>query len=416
MADPGERDTTPRPPLVLVLNHAAAPRSAPGGTRHIDLFSQLEGWDFAIIAANRNALTGEPVASDPPHFLTVPTLRHEGNGPRRIGSWIAYALTATIRAMVHRRPTIVYASTPHLLTGLSGYILARARHLPFVLEVRDIWPQILLEMNRLQLESRAYRILRALELHLYEHADMLVVLAEGTRKYLQDLGIPPSKITYIPNGSDPSDFDVSDGRDDIRRELGLDGFVIAYTGAHGLANGLDLVLDAAAKVQPIRDDVRWILVGDGPEKARLVAAARSRNLTSVQFWDPIPKDEIPRFLAAVDVGLHCLADVELFKSAISPNKLFDYLAAGLPVITNTRGDIGDLIRNINAGLAVDPSDLAEAALDLAGRPGDDLHDFGRSGRTYMQSFQSRTVLADRLARSLGTLLSPAYEREPQNGF
>ena len=143
-------------------------------------------------------------------------------------------------------------------------------------------------------------------------------------------------------------------RDDLRRGFGLDRFVIVYAGAHGPANGLDLVLDAAADVRTDCPDVRFLLIGDGVAKAALMARAEQEGLGNVEFRAPMAKNEIRPLLTAVDAGVHVLADVPLFRYGVSPNKLFDYMAAGIPVITNTPGEVQELVAEAGAGLAVAP--------------------------------------------------------------
>ena len=388
---------------VIVLNHAAAPRSAPGGTRHVELFGRLSAWDATVISSSHNLMTGEVVSTDS-LYQTVRTLRSSGNGARRVASWLSYALTATARGLRLPAPEVVYGSSPHLLTGLAAWSIARTKRRPMVLEIRDVWPRILVEMGRLSTESRLYRALRALELFLYHQADQIVVLAEGTRQYLLDEGIEPGRITVISNGADPEDFVPTGPKEQLRARFGLEGFVVAYTGAHGLANGLELVLDAAQALAAQAPEVRWLLVGDGPEKPGLVAEAGRRGLTSVIFMDPVSKRVMPELLGAVDLGLHCLADVPLFRFGVSPNKLFDYMAAGLPVITNTPGEVAGLVRESGGGLAVDPTGLAAGVEQLSRLRPEERAAMGARGRRFIAERYSRAVLARRLEGLLDAVI------------
>lgn len=394
---------------ILILNHFAAPRGAPGGTRHVEFTDRLEGWDATVVASDRNYFTRWPTDVLPTGahstaYRTVRTTGYAGNGLSRVVNWASFAVGAFVVGFRERRLDVVYASSPHLLAALSGWALARLRRARFVLEIRDLWPRVLIDMGQLRESSRLYRLLRALELFLYCHADAIVVLAEGVRRTLvEEERVPEAQVRCIPNGADPRDFEPPASRDELRRRLGVNGqLVVAYTGAHGPANGLELALDAAAALADELPHVRFVLVGDGVDKPRLVAAAADRGVKNVEFHDPIPKAEMPALLGAVDVGLHVLADVPLFRYGVSPNKLFDYMAAGLPVITNTGGEVADLVREADCGLACPPNGIAAAvrAMDTAGP--DQRSAWGRNGREFIGRNRSREALAAELAALLDT--------------
>lgn len=392
---------------VVVLNHFAAPRGAPGGTRHVELFGRLARWDAIVISSRVNYFTRSATRLDDELYRTVPVLPYTGNGPARILNWASYAVTAILSALRLPRPDIVYASSPHLLTGLAGWLLARTRRASFVLEVRDLWPVVLVEMGQLSAESRLYRALKGLERFLYRRADAVVVMAEGVRRVLvDDEGMPPERIHFVPNGADPADFVAPAPRNELRTRYQLDGLVFAYTGAHGPANGLDLVLDAAAEVAQDLLDVRFLLVGDGVAKQALVERARREGLSNVSFHDPVPKDEMAALLGAADVGLHVLADVPLFRYGVSPNKLFDYMAAGLPVLTNTGGEVAALVEDAEAGIAVPPEGLASGVRQLAAADSSRREQWGKSGCEFIGATRSRTALASRLEAVLDDLVAP----------
>ena len=334
---------------VLVLNQFALPRSAPGGTRHVELFGRLQRWR-PVILAGRRALLNQSRVADEGILATVPVTPYSGNGVSRVVNWLSYTLAAFVRGVARRPVDVVYGSSPHLGAALAGLAIARIHRARFVLEVRDLWPRILLDSGMFAESSLVYRALRRLELFLYGQADAIVVLAKGSGWELECDGVDPAKIHFLPNGAEPADFVVDADRNELRRRYGLEGTVVVYAGAHGPANGLDLVLDA---VEDLGDtDVRFVLVGDGVAKADLMADARRRRLGNVEFRDPIAKNEIPLLFAAADVGLHCLADVPLFRHGVSPNKLYDYMAAGLPVITNTPGEVAAMVDEAGAGEAV----------------------------------------------------------------
>jgi glycosyltransferase involved in cell wall biosynthesis len=389
---------------VVVLNHFAQPRSSPGGTRHVELFSRLEGWTARVIAADRNLLTGEPVHGDGV-LETVRVTRQSGRPVARIVNWASYAVAAFARAVRARPLDAVVGSSPHMLAAVTGLVVARSRRVPFVLEVRDLWPQVLVEMDAVGERSVVYRALEGLERFLYRHADAVVVLAEGSSEHIQQRGLPAERIYFVPNGADVNDFTASGDRSGLRRQLGLDGVVAVYAGAHGRANGLDLLLDAALRLSACATPVTVLLIGDGPEKTRLMKRAGDERIAQVRFLDPVPKSEVPNVLAACDIGVHCLADIQLFARAVSPNKLFDYMAAGLPVLTNTPGEVAAFVEASDGGLCVGPRGLADGLEKLAGLTHEQRRRLGESGREHVLATRSRSVMARRMEAVLDDVVA-----------
>ncbi|CAM4089263.1 glycosyltransferase family 4 protein [Janibacter anophelis] len=385
---------------VLVLNHFAAPRGEAGGTRHVELFSRLDGWEHLIIASNLNPQTGRRVG-DSEGFVTVPVMGYSSNGISRILNWISYAAAAMLRGMRVGRVDVVYGSSPHLLAALAAWLLSIIKRVPFVLEVRDLWPKVLVDMNHLSTNSPIYRVLTALEEFLYARARTIVIMAEGSRTELVARGVAPHKIVYIPNGADPEDFVASAPREDLRLRYGFDRVTAVYAGAHGPANGLDLLLDGAEQAP----NVDVVLVGGGVLKHGLQESAQARGLTNVRFMDPVPKSEIPDLLAAADIGVHVLADVELFRSAVSPNKVFDYMAAGRATLTNCPGIVSDLVMDSHAGLAVSPNEIGHGLDKLGSQTNEDLIAMGINGRAWISRNQSRSAMANLLNHALEDAIS-----------
>jgi glycosyltransferase involved in cell wall biosynthesis len=394
----------PVPHRLLALNHFANPLDAPGGTRLVELADRLEGWQTTIVAADRNLFTQHRQPSPTARYQTVWTPPYGGNDGTRVGNWAVYALGAFLRGLRLERPDVVLASSPHLLTGLAGWALARLRRVPFVLEIRDLWPQILVDTGRLRAGSRLHRAVRSLEQFLYRHADAIVVLAVGVAAAITDDGIAPSRLHLVPNAADPEDFVPSLHRAELRRRYGFDGFTVLYAGAHGPANGLDLVLDAAAELGADLPDVRFVLIGDGLSKRALMERAVREGLDNVTFLEAVAKHEIPDLLAASDAGLHVLADLPLFLYGVSPNKLFDYMAAGLPVLTNTGGEVGDMVKDNEAGVVVEPAELASGVRQLVAASDEQRQRWGANGREFMLGGRTRSQTAARLQAVLDALV------------
>jgi glycosyltransferase involved in cell wall biosynthesis len=386
---------------VLVLNHFAVPLGEPGGTRHTELFSGLPGWDYLIVAARTNPSTRK-AQQNRPGFRFVPVTPYSANGIARIGNWVSYAIGATAYALLsfRRRPDVVYASSPHLLAGLAGAIIAAVLRRPLVLEVRDMWPKVLVDMGQLTESSPIFKVLSRIESSLYRRADRIVVLAAGVRRSLIEVGVAAQKIELIPNAADPESFETDLSRERARKRYGFGKPTFVYTGAHGPANGLDLLLDAAAGVG---DGADVVLVGDGVSRPALIERARGMGLANVRFLDPIPKTEIPDLLRAADVGVHCLADVPLFHYGVSPNKVFDYMAAGKPVLTNTPGDVAALIEGAKAGVAVQPGNLADGIRQMLSAGAAQRAVWGANGKAFIACEQSRQAMAGRLCTLLNSV-------------
>lgn len=383
---------------VLVLNQYALPRSEPGGTRHIELFSRLEEWEFVIVAGNRNHYTQRRfTVPDQANFRTVrvPILR-EGSVSRLLTwtSWSAGALTTAIRL---GRPDVVYASTPHLLAPLLGIFLSRAWRIPLVVEVRDLWPESFVAAGLLSRESLLYRALRALEKISVRSADHLVVVTSGWEGHLEQLGVDLSGVTVVPNGADPPDLELhKEGRRGIRATLGVRDFAALFAGAHGPKDGLNYILKAAEELP----EVDFYLVGDGPMKAQTVARAARQGLGNVRFLDPVSKDALPQLLAAADVGLHTVAPLPVFALGMSPNKVFDYMASGLPVVSNSGEGVRSIVDVHDCGWNAENDELA-STLSAAYRAGPrERARRGANGRRAAETTYSRAASAKLLAELL----------------
>ena len=383
---------------VLVLNHFAKPPDQPGGNRHFDLFSRLDDWDPRIVAADRNNMSDQRQrSSSASPIVYVPTFGGRSSAARMLG-WVTYALGAFLRGASGQRPHVVYGSSPHLLAGLAGLYVARWWRAPFVLEIRDIWPRILTEMGGMSESNALYRLLQRLEKYLYRHAHHVVYLAAGNRDYLLGEGVDEDRMTFIPNSVAPTKPSID--REEARKRLGVDGFIAVYTGAHGKANGLDLLLDAVEELGQSGHDITVLLVGDGSEKGRLIKSAQTRRLLNVRFMDPVSKRELPDILVAADVGVHVLADMPLFRHGVSPNKVMDYMAAGLPVLTNSPGEVGDLVQDANGGMSCDPFDLARGLSTLMGLDPSRRLEFGQAGLRFVQEQRNPDRMATRLTKVL----------------
>lgn len=301
------------------------------------------------------------------------------------------------------RPDVVFASSTPLTIGLAGRDIARHFRVPFVFEVRDVWPQALINVGALRNPGVIWWM-RRMERRLYQAADHIVALSPGMKEGVIAGGAPAGKISVIPNSSDIDLFHPDLDGSAERTRLGLDNcFAAVYFGAMGRANGLEYVIDAADRLrQSGRDDIRLVLHGEGGCRKALKADARARGLRNVVFSDPVrDKAQVARIVAGCNACLTIYACTDVEQSW-SPNKMFDALAAGRPVLVNVGGWLGDTIEHNHCGRFVDPRDpgrLAQALCALADDPSL-CQAMGRNARALAEREFSRDALAAKLERIL----------------
>lgn len=314
--------------------------------------------------------------------------------------WIAFNRFARIatRLAVESRADLVFATSTPLTVSKPGRLAAARLKVPFVFEVRDVWPQLLIDMGVLT-NPLAKWMMRRMELKAYRSAAHIVILAPGMVDHIVASGIPSDKLTFIPNSCDLELF-----RPGLPRAEGIDyprpgEFTLVFSGAHGRANGLDAVLDAAGELKRRSvKGIRFLFIGSGGMKPHLQRRAADQWLEElVSFHDPIKKPVLAQVLANVGVGMQILADVPGFYNGTSPNKFFDYISAGLPVLNNYPGWLAELIKSHNCGLAVPPGDskaFADAVLWMRDHP-DELKAMGLNARALAEREFSRAEMAKR---------------------
>jgi glycosyltransferase involved in cell wall biosynthesis len=296
---------------------------------------------------------------------------------------------------------VVVVSSPTFFSVFSAWALARCRRAALVVEVRDLWPAIFVELGVLR-NRLVIRILEALELAAYRAAAAVVVVTEGFRDDLVRRGVPSGKVHVIPNGADLERFTAGTS-DAARAELGArpEDTLVLYIGAHGISHGLESVAEAAAKLAG--EPIHFAFVGEGAHKERLEARVGDLNLTNVTLRPGVPRDQVPELLAAADICLVPLRDVPLFSSFI-PSKMFEYMAASKAVIGSVRGEPARILEAAGA-MVVEPEEpgaLADAVRDLSADPAS-RKAMGRKGRAYVGRHYDRQALADRYGSLLGDI-------------
>jgi glycosyltransferase involved in cell wall biosynthesis len=325
----------------------------------------------------------------------------------RIISYLSFMISAMMIGIWRvGRPDVVIATSPQLFTGVAGWWISRLLGASFVFEVRDLWPESIVTVGAMK-ESLAISLLKRLSAFLYRSADRIITVGPGyRRRIISQYGIAPGKIDVVTNGVDLQLFEFREtDRRKYRQQLGVgDDTVVLYLGTHGMAHGLDFVLEAADR---LRDrPIRFIFVGDGAEKPALERMASERRLDRVKFIPPQDKDAVVGLYAASDIALVPLRNVDLFTDVL-PSKIFEIMGMRRPMIVSVDGDARTEVERGGAGIFAQPEnapELAEAIERLASQP--ELRArMGASGRRYVETHYPRSVLARRYAEILSGLLT-----------
>jgi glycosyltransferase involved in cell wall biosynthesis len=313
----------------------------------------------------------------------------------RMAFYLSYMALGTAVGPLAGRADVVLATTPPLFVGVVGLAVARMNLAPLVLDVRDLWPAAAVSLNEIS-NARTLRLAEALERRLYKGSAAVVAVTRPFCEHIDRIRNAPPGTALIPNGTLERFFVEHDRK--VRAGLGIEPgrFLVTFAGTHGIAQGLPSALEAASRA----NGVHFAFVGEGPAKESLVAAARERELQNVTFHSQVPIEEIPSILTASDALLVPLSAHPTFDGFV-PSKLFDFMAAGQPVILSARGEAARIVERVGAGVVTPPEDpdrLAGAALWLAEHP-PEAKEMGRRGQEFARG-QLRRVQAERLEQLL----------------
>jgi glycosyltransferase involved in cell wall biosynthesis len=412
--------------LWIVNQYASTPQQ-PGHTRHFDFAVELarKGIKTRIFASSLNLATRDSVChiegfwqEEVTRGVSITWLkssRYRKNDWRRFFNMLGFGYVVYKAGTARKqKPDVIIGSSPPLFAAAAAYFLAKRLRTRFVLEIRDLWPQTFVDMGQFSAGNPLIRLLEVLENFLYRRAERIIVLARGSEDYLREKGIAGSKIIYIPNGVRLEDFTSLVDRETARKKYNFSGFTVVYTGAHGPANGLEVILEAAEKLRGV-ENLAFVLVGDGTLKSDLQAKARMMELDNVRFLPPVPKHEIPALLLAADAAVMPLTAAGVFGYAVSPNKLFDYLAAKKPVLCTVPGETAELIESHHCGFASPPEDgeaLAENIRRLLSLSDRERGKMGENGYFLIRDHYSREKLAEQLREQLFPLIGEAKSSGP----
>ncbi len=396
---------------VLLIHQVFVSPEEPGGTRHVELMSRVvqAGHRATIVASNLSYVTGKEFVSGR-HWVTeqhvqgIRVLRaytypslHRSFTWRAI-SFLSFMFTAVWAGWKAGKVDLVMGTSPPLFQTLSAWLIACMRRRPFLLEIRDLWPEFGIDLGILKNPVLIW-IARRVEMFIYRRATHFLVNSPAYRDYLITKGVPRNKISFIANGVDPTLFQPESDGGKLRKAFGVENkFVVTYAGALAISYDIDTILRAAAELRD-QPGIHFLIVGDGKERANLEALAKDLKLEHVTFTGAQPKNQIPEVLAASDVCVATLKNIRMF-STTYPNKVFDYMAAGRPTVLAIDGVIRQVVEAAEGGIFVPPGD--SHALAAAIRR---LHDdraaaraMGQKARRYVEQHFNRAQQADLLCR------------------
>jgi len=323
----------------------------------------------------------------------------------RIRNYASFWVSASVSGLGMQKPDVVVGTSPQLLVALSGWWLAWWKRVPFVFEVRDLWPESLAAVGAGSEGSALHRTLSTIAGFLYRRSDHIVVVTPAFKDHLiQHWRVPAQKVSIVENGVETDLFRPCPPEKVPGTE---DRFLICYIGTMGMAHGLETLISAAEQLQRPLPQAMFLLIGEGAEKERIEQLAAARQLSNICFLGQQQRERIPGYIAGVDVCLVMLKKTELFKTVI-PTKLLEYMSCEKPVIVAVDGQARKIVEEAGAGVFVEPEDssaLAEAIHVLAADP-ERRRRMGISGREYILSNLSR----ERTARSYIEVLQTVVTR------
>ncbi|MBD3161742.1 MAG: glycosyltransferase [Candidatus Eisenbacteria bacterium] len=361
---------------IIVLYQYFKTREGHGSTRSYEFTRRLidEGHDLLVLTSTARlpGFTGRRRAGliegevDGIPVWAVPSEYSNRMGfARRVVEFLRFAAVSSIAVLRAPAPDLIFASSTPLTVAIPALVCRIVRGIPLVFEVRDLWPEVPIGMGILR-SPILISFARALARLAYRASARIVALSPGMRDGIVRYAIPADRVAVIPNGSDLDLFHPEVDGSDLRRRLGLedDRFVVVHPGAMGIVNGLEFLIPVCRELAEIAPQVVVLLVGDGSQKPRIEELAREAGLENLRFFPPVPKAEMPEWLAAADLGLMLIRRVPVLEMN-SANKFFDYAAAGLPCLMNYGGWKAELLRRYEAGRAVESDDAALFAAEVA---------------------------------------------------
>ena len=402
-------------PRVLFLTHYFHPEVGAAQTRILECARLLKdrGYDVAVQTGFPNYPDG--VIPEPYRGRLLQTEDLDGlkvlrsavypapnrGFAKRIVNHTSFALTSALTSRRAGRADVVIAETPPLFTAVAAVFIARLRGARLVLNVADLWPESAVQLGMLK-NRHAIRVAKAIERFVYRHADLITGPTPGVCEGVRAAGEFDGKVRLLPNAVDVERFSPD-------AEVPAERQRVIYCGTVGLAQGVRTLLDAARELDGERSDLEFMIVGDGAERIELESLAKEWGLRNVTFTGRVTHEEVPGIIGSASMTVMLLRDVPLFRDAL-PTKVLEYMAAGRPVVAAAAGQVADLVRDAEAGIACPPEDaqaVADAIRQLASDE-DRARRLGQQGRRYVEQNLSRLAMVDRLEHEIrGLIETPA---------
>ncbi len=395
---------------VLFIHQAFALPSEPGGTRHYELMKRCakEGHEFSIVRSNLNYKTGRKTKAqelgEEKEFENLriikaftPSFIHQSFFWRLV-AYLVFMFSSLSNTFRVRSVDVVMGTSPPIFQAITAWISSILHRSPFLLEIRDLWPDFPVELGVLQ-NPIIIGLGRFLERFLYRRADHIIVNSPAYKDSITKKGIAADKISVVPNGVDVNMFDPNDKGEEIQQSLKLaDKFIVTYAGALGEANDIPTIIRAAEHLKD-HSEIHFLLVGDGKKRGDIESLVKKFELENVTLYGSVPKNEIPKLLAASDALVATLKNVKSFRK-VYPNKIFDYMAAGRPIVSSIDGVIREVVEDSDGGIFVPPgksAQLAEVIKELYNDP-ERRFEMGRSAREHVEENFHRDIQADQLTK------------------
>ena len=393
---------------ILIIHQAFASIKEGGGTRHYEFARYLaaKGHTITIITSPISYLTGaaknkpslkKQIESPEPGINIIRSYAYPAlhkSFVHRVINFISFMLSSFFAGLSVQHVDLVWGTSPPIFQSGSAWLIAKFKRIPFLFEVRDLWPAFAMEMGVLK---NPFLIIPSLwfEKFMYRQADRVMVNSPGYIEHVKSRGA--KQVELIANGGEPAMFDPNADGSQFRMQHQLqDKFIVLYAGAHGLANDLGVVVQAANLLKHEKH-IHFVFIGDGKEKQHLVDQAGQLGLENVTFLPTCPKEEISQVIAAADICTAILQPIPLFQTTF-PNKVFDYMVAGKPVLLAIDGVIRKVVEESGGGVFVPPGHpdvMAKTILEISCAP-DKLIKMGKSGREYVKTHYNRKDLAEQL--------------------
>ncbi len=347
---------------ILLIHQAFASLKEPGGTRHHEFarFLAKQGHQVSIIASPVSYLTGgiqksekieEDFGGQIKIYRTYTYSALHKSFIHRLLSFFSFMISSFFRSVSIKNVDLVWGTTPPIFQSVSALLISRLKGVPFLLEVRDLWPEFAIAVGVLN-NPLLIKMSFWLERFLYHHADQIIVNSPGFIELVKEKG--GTKISLVPNGADIALFG-NNNISETRKSLGWsDQFIVLYAGAHGMSNDLGILLQAAQLLEGEKR-IQLVLLGDGKEKPTLIRDAEKLDLHNITFLDPVPKNKVAELLLAADACVAILKPIEMYKTTY-PNKVFDYMAAKKPVLLAIDGVIRNVVDKAGCGIFCQPGD------------------------------------------------------------